>query len=133
MEIMAALKGTETLTRSCTVEIVTDSQYLRDGATPGIKGWKARGWRTAGKDPVRNVDLRQRIDAIDATHVFTWTRARGHNGHPMNERADSLARAGMAPIIAADVKARVELSGENLRRAGAAITPLSHPNTRILR
>lgn len=98
MEIMTALKGIETLTRSCAVEIVTDSQYLRDGATTWIKGWKARSWRTAGKDPVKNVDLWQRIDAIDATHVITWTRARGHNGHPMNELADSLARAGMAPL-----------------------------------
>ena len=95
---MAALKGIETLTRSCPVEIVTDSQYLRDGATTWIKGWKARSWRTAGKDPVKNVGLWQRIDAIDATHVITWTRARGQNGDPMNELADLLARAGMAPL-----------------------------------
>lgn len=95
---MAALKGIETLTGSCAVEIVTDSQYLRDGAATWIKGWKARSWRTAGKDPVKNVGLWQRMDAIDATHVITWTRARGHNGDPMNELADSLACAGMAPL-----------------------------------
>jgi hypothetical protein len=93
--------GGEALTRSCAVEIVTDSQYLRDGATIWIKRWKARGWRTASRDPVKNEDLWRRVDAICETHAITWTWVRGHNGHPMNERADALARVGMAPFLGA--------------------------------
>lgn len=101
MEILAAIKGLEALSRSCAVEVVTDSRYLRDGATSWLKGWKARGWLTAGRDPVKNEDLWRRVDALCLEHRIAWTWVRGHNGHPMNERADELARAGMAPFLAA--------------------------------
>lgn len=87
------------LSRSCAVEIITDSRYLRDGATSWLKGWKSRGWKTAGRDPVKNEDLWRRVDALCLEHRIAWTWVRGHNGDPMNERADELARAGMAPFL----------------------------------
>jgi ribonuclease HI len=86
MEILATLKGLEALTRSCAVEIVTDSLYLRDGATIWIKRWNARGWRTASRDSVKNEDLWRRVDAICQTHAIAWTWVRSHNGHPRPHR-----------------------------------------------
>ena len=99
MEILAAFKGLEALTRACAVEVVTDSQYLRDGATSWIKGWKARGWRTVSKDSVKNADLWQQLDMIVVPLAIKWTWVRGHNSHPMNEGADARARAGMAHFL----------------------------------
>ena len=96
MEMMAAIGGLEALKRPCRVRLYSDSQYLRDGITKWINGWKRRGWRTADKQPVKNVDLWQRLDAASARHVVTWEWVRGHAGHPENERADALARTRIA-------------------------------------
>jgi len=96
MEKMAAIAGLEALKRPCRVRLYSDSQYLRDGITKWINGWKRRGWRTADKQPVKNVDLWQRLDAASARHVVAWEWVRGHAGHPENERADALARARIA-------------------------------------
>jgi ribonuclease HI len=98
MELMAAIKGLEALKRPCTVRLHTDSQYLRDGITRWIHMWKARGWRTAGKEPVKNVDLWQRLDAAAAPHQVDWIWVKGHAGHPENERADALARQGIDDV-----------------------------------
>jgi ribonuclease HI len=96
MEMMAAISGIEALKRPCRVRLYSDSQYLRDGITKWIHGWKVRGWRTADKKPVKNVDLWQRLEAAAARHQIAWEWVRGHSGHPENERADALARAAIA-------------------------------------
>jgi ribonuclease HI len=96
MEMMAAIVGLEALKRPCRVRLYSDSQYLRDGITKWIHGWKRRNWLTADKQPVKNVDLWQRLDAAAARHVVTWEWVRGHSGHPENERADAIARARIA-------------------------------------
>ena len=96
MEMIAAIAGLEALKRPCRVRLYSDSQYLRDGITKWINGWKRRGWRTADKQPVKNIDLWQRLDAASARHVVAWEWVRGHAGHPENERADALARARIA-------------------------------------
>jgi ribonuclease HI len=98
MELLAAISALETLARPTEITIVTDSAYVKNGVTEWIHGWKRNGWRTAGKDPVKNVDLWQRIDAAQKTHKVTWRWIKGHAGHAENERADALARAGMAPF-----------------------------------
>ena len=98
MELLAAITALETLTRPCTVAVHTDSQYLRDGVTKWIAGWKRNGWKTADKKPVKNQDLWMRLDAALKTHRIEWRWVKGHAGHPENERADELARAGMAPF-----------------------------------
>lgn len=99
MELTAAIMALETLTRPCAVDLHTDSQYLRSGVTSWIAGWKARGWRTADRKPVKNVDLWQRLEAAAERHDVDWHWVKGHSGHDMNERADELARAGMAPFL----------------------------------
>jgi ribonuclease HI len=98
MELMAAIMALETLTRPCAVDLYTDSQYVRGGVTSWIKNWKTRGWKTADRKPVKNVELWQRLEAAEARHDVTWHWVRGHSGDEMNERADALARAGMAPF-----------------------------------
>jgi ribonuclease HI len=95
MEMTAAIAGLEALKRPCRVRLYTDSQYVRDGITQWLRGWQARGWRTADKKPVKNVDLWQRLDAAAAPHQVEWLWVRGHAGHPENERADALARAAV--------------------------------------
>ncbi|CAK0756473.1 Ribonuclease H [uncultured Gammaproteobacteria bacterium] len=94
MELMAAIAALETLSRQTKVRLHTDSQYLRDGITKWIHGWKANGWRTAAKGPVKNQDLWQRLDAQRLRHDIDFRWVRGHSGHPENERADALARRG---------------------------------------
>lgn len=96
MELLAAIRAIETLKRPATVRLHTDSTYLRDGITRWIEGWKANGWKTAAKKPVKNVDLWQRLDAAAAPHDIEWRWVKGHAGHPDNERADALARKGLA-------------------------------------
>jgi ribonuclease HI len=96
MEMTAAIAGLEALKRRCRVRLYSDSQYLRDGITKWIEGWKRRGWRTADKQPVKNIDLWQRLEAASALHDVAWIWVRGHSGHPENERADALARAHIA-------------------------------------
>ena len=96
MELMAAIVALETLKRPLTVHLHTDSQYLRDGITKWIFGWKAKGWQTADKKPVKNQDLWQRLDAAKQRHAIEFHWVRGHSGHPENERCDALARAAIS-------------------------------------
>ena len=98
MELMAAISALEALTRPSTIVIVTDSNYVKNGVTQWIHGWKRNGWKTADRKPVKNVELWQRLDAAQATHTVEWRWIKGHAGHAENERADELARAGMAPF-----------------------------------
>jgi ribonuclease HI len=100
MELMAAISALETLKRPCDVDLHTDSQYLRQGITSWIHGWKRNGWKTADRKPVKNVDLWQRLDAAIARHTVRWHWVRGHSGHDLNERADELAREAIAEIRA---------------------------------
>ena len=97
MELTAAIMALETLKRPCAVEIHTDSNYVKDGISKWIHGWKKNGWKTADKKPVKNVDLWQRLDLALARHEVSWHWVKGHAGHDANERADELARQGMAP------------------------------------
>ena len=94
MELTAAIQALGALTRPCRVELHTDSQYVRQGITEWMPGWKARGWLTADKKPVKNDDLWKALDAARARHEVTWRWVKGHAGHPLNERADALARRG---------------------------------------
>lgn len=98
MELMAAIAALEALTRPSRITITTDSTYVKNGITEWLKGWKHNGWRTAAKKPVKNADLWQRLDALQAGHDVEWLWIKGHAGHAENERADELARAGMAPF-----------------------------------
>jgi ribonuclease HI len=98
MELLAAISALEALARPSEIVIVTDSAYVKNGVTEWIHGWKRNGWRTAGRDPVKNADLWQRLDAAQARHKVDWRWIKGHAGHEENERADALARAGMAPF-----------------------------------
>jgi len=95
MELTAAIEALETLKRPCRVRLHTDSLYLKDGITRWIHAWKARGWKTADRKPVKNIDLWQRLDAAIARHHIEFHWVRGHSGHAENERADALARAGL--------------------------------------
>ncbi len=101
MEIMAAIRALQALKRPCRVELHTDSQYLRQGITEWLSGWKARGWKTAAKAPVKNEDLWRELDEARARHQVDWRWVKGHAGHPMNERADALARKGLTERRAA--------------------------------
>lgn len=92
MELMAAIRALEALKRSCPVKIVTDSQYVMKGITEWMDAWKARGWRTASKKPVKNRELWERLDRQIQRHDVKWQWVRGHTGHDGNERADQLAR-----------------------------------------
>jgi len=96
MELLAAINALEALDRPSSITVVTDSTYLKNGITGWIHGWKKNGWRTAARKPVKNVDLWERIDAATARHDVRWEWVKGHDGHPENERADELARAGLA-------------------------------------
>lgn len=98
MELLAAISALEALERGAAITIVTDSAYVKNGVTGWIHGWKRNGWKTSGKKPVKNVDLWQRLDEAQARHDVTWEWIKGHAGHPENERADELARAGMKPF-----------------------------------
>jgi ribonuclease HI len=100
MELLAAIHALETLDRASKITIVTDSNYVKNGITSWIEGWKRNGWKNAAKKPVKNAELWQRLDAANAHHQVTWQWVKGHAGHPENERADALARAGMAPFKA---------------------------------
>lgn len=97
MELTAAIMALEALNRPATVEIHTDSQYVKDGISKWIHGWKRNGWKTSDKKPVKNAELWQRLDQALARHQVSWHWVKGHAGHDDNERADELARAGMAP------------------------------------
>ena len=98
MELLAAISALEALEKPSKITVVTDSAYVKNGVTGWIFGWKRNGWRTSNKKPVKNVELWQRLDQAAARHTVTWEWVKGHAGHPENERADELARAGMEPF-----------------------------------
>lgn len=100
MELTAAIEALNALTRPCAVDLYTDSTYVRSGISEWMKGWKVRGWKTADKKPVKNADLWQALDSARDRHDVSWHWVKGHAGHPDNERADELARQGMAPYKA---------------------------------
>ena len=95
MELMAAIKGLEALTRACEVDLTTDSQYVRQGITQWLEGWKRKGWKTASRQPVKNQDLWQQLDAQAQRHQVSWHWVKGHSGHRENEIADELANQGI--------------------------------------
>ncbi|BBE72234.1 ribonuclease HI [Oharaeibacter diazotrophicus] len=99
MELTAACAALEALKRRCVVDLWTDSQYVKGGITGWIHSWKRNGWKTADKKPVKNADLWERLEAARQRHDVTWHWVKGHAGHDMNERADALARQGMAPFL----------------------------------
>jgi ribonuclease HI len=101
MELMAAIQALEALKRPCKVELHTDSQYVKNGICDWIRGWKARGWKTADKKPVKNEDLWKRLDGARLRHEVDWRWVKGHAGHEFNERADALARKGLQETLAA--------------------------------
>jgi ribonuclease HI len=98
MELTAAIMALEALKRDCAVDLYTDSQYVRNGIMSWMAGWKRNGWRTADRKPVKNVELWQRLEAAQTHHRIRWHWVKGHAGHSENERADELARRGMAPF-----------------------------------
>ncbi|MDY6924299.1 MAG: ribonuclease HI [Pseudomonadota bacterium] len=100
MELTAAIMALEALSRPCRVDLHTDSKYVMDGITSWIHGWKARGWKTADKKPVKNEDLWKRLDAARARHEVKWHWVKGHAGHELNERADGLANRGIEDMRA---------------------------------
>ncbi|WP_306027341.1 ribonuclease HI [Stappia sp. MMSF_3263] len=98
MELTAAIEALNALKRSCVVDLHTDSTYVRDGITKWLFNWKRNDWRTADKKPVKNADLWQALDTARKRHEVVWHWVKGHAGHDDNERADELARKGMAPF-----------------------------------
>ena len=99
MELLAAIHALEALDRPTAITVITDSAYVKNGVTEWIFGWKKNGWKTSARKPVKNVELWQRLDEAQARHDVTWEWVKGHAGHPENERADALARSGMAPFM----------------------------------
>jgi ribonuclease HI len=99
MELMAAIKGLESLKRPCKVRLTTDSQYVMKGIQEWMQDWKRRGWKTAARKPVKNVDLWQRLDQATREHDIEWTWVRGHTGHPENEQADALANKAIDELL----------------------------------
>jgi ribonuclease HI len=101
MELRAVIEALAALKRPCAVTLHLDSQYVRKGITEWLAGWKAKGWRTASGQPVKNVDLWQQLDALvrERGHRIEWRWVRGHSGHPGNERADALANQGVAQVL----------------------------------
>jgi ribonuclease HI len=98
MELRAAIEALNALKRPCAVEMHVDSQYVKDGITKWIHGWKKNGWKTADKKPVKNLELWQALDEAIKHHTISWHWVKGHDGHPENERADELARMGIAEV-----------------------------------
>ena len=98
MELLAVIEGLRALKKRSQVDIYTDSQYVQKGVTEWLESWKARGWKTADKKPVKNAELWQALDEARKPHKVTWHWVKGHAGHPENERADELAREGMEPF-----------------------------------
>ena len=98
MELMAVIEALTALNRPCRIVLHTDSQYVQKGITEWIRNWKARGWRTAAKEPVKNVDLWKRLDELVGPHEIEWVWVKGHSGHDGNERADALANKGVEAL-----------------------------------
>jgi ribonuclease HI len=99
MEMMAVISGLEALKRPCDVDVYTDSQYVQKGISEWLRGWKARGWKTADKKPVKNAELWQELDRLASRHEVTWHWVKGHADTPGNHRADELANRGVASIV----------------------------------
>ena len=99
MELMAAIQALEALKRGCRVQLTTDSQYVRNGITQWMAGWKQRGWKTADRKPVKNRDLWERLDEAVARHEVEWHWVKGHSGHPENEMADRLANDAIDEML----------------------------------
>lgn len=99
MELMAAIRAIEALKRPCDVTLTTDSEYLKKGITQWLEQWKRRGWKTADKKPVKNIDLWQRLEQAIDSHQLHWKWIRGHSGHPENERADQLANRAIDEML----------------------------------
>lgn len=104
MELTAVIEALNVLKRPCHIILHTDSQYVQKGITEWLPNWKARGWRTAAKQPVKNADLWQQLDAAAARHQIDWRWVRGHDGDPGNERADELANEGVLTVAKSTVK-----------------------------
>ncbi len=100
MELIAAIRGLEALTRPCEVALYTDSQYVRNGITSWMARWKSNGWKTSDRKPVKNVELWQELDTAATRHRVEWHWVKGHAGHPGNERADALANLGIDKMLA---------------------------------
>jgi ribonuclease HI len=100
MELTAAIEALTALKQPCRVDLYTDSKYVRSGITEWLPGWRARGWRTADRKPVKNQDLWMALAELAARHEVTWHWVRGHSGHPENERADALANVGLDDMLA---------------------------------
>lgn len=98
MELTAVIQGLTVLTRPCAVTLYTDSEYVRQGITTWIHGWRKRGWLTADRKPVKNQDLWQQLDALNGKHRVDWRWVKGHAGDPGNERADALANRGASSV-----------------------------------
>ena len=105
MELTAVIEALAALKRRCTVTVYTDSEYVRNGITTWIHGWKARGWKTADRKPVKNVELWQRLDSLSVTQEVTWRWVKGHSGDPGNERADQLANRGVESVLGSSTPA----------------------------
>ncbi len=103
MELMAAIRGIEAVKRPCEIHLHTDSEYLRQGITTWIHSWKKKGWKTADKKPVKNVDLWQRLEAAIESHDVKWHWVKGHSGHKENDRADELARLAIRQLKDASI------------------------------
>ncbi len=103
MELMAAIVALEELKRPCTIKLTTDSQYVRKGITEWLAGWKKKNWLTASRQPVKNVDLWQRLEQATLGHTIEWCWVKGHSGHPDNERADDLAREAALAVAGKSV------------------------------
>lgn len=99
MELLAAIKGLENLTRACTVDLYSDSQYLRQGMTQWMFSWKRNGWKNSKKEPVKNADLWKMLDDLSQQHTIQWHWVKGHSGHPENERADALANHAIETLL----------------------------------
>lgn len=99
MELMAAIQALESLTRPCQIRVTTDSKYVQQGIQEWLANWKRRGWKTAARKPVKNVDLWQRLDKATAGHDIEWAWVKGHSGHPENERADELANKAIDELL----------------------------------
>jgi ribonuclease HI len=127
MELTAAIRALQTLREPCSVEMFTDSQYLRKGITEWIGAWKARGWKTKDKQPVKNVDLWQQLDVAAAKHRIAWKWLKGHAGHQDNERCDQLAAAEMAKIRKTYSRAELKAALDEFKRASEVISVKAAP------
>lgn len=99
MELMAAIQGLKALQRSCIVDLYTDSQYVRQGMTQWLHGWKKKGWKNSKREPVKNADLWQELDTLANKHTVNWHWVKGHSGHPENDLADALANRAILEIL----------------------------------